>query len=247
MWYFSPNADILIDDIDFIPSKHLYTKLKTQMLAQLSIIDRAVLVVPHWETFVCDGIVRVPSTFEQLRMATVEGHAQPFHCSFPYLIKGTKGRSMSYHCKKGGSSNWTPGINATNYQRWYDDSSNGLGGFYRVKMPGPKTDKYYEPFTVVRRVEGNGFQLPRYQEKYVGRYKNKISFVTGLKTWRYQFFVIRNEFTLHMPHPVKKTEANDPAMLRHLEAMRLLHRQDRERGHKVIDLSLQHGRSLTIM
>lgn len=86
-------------------------------------------------------------------------------------------------------------------------------------------DKYYEPFVVVRRVEANGRTLPRYGEQYVGRFKNKISFITQLRGNHYRFYTVRQEFLTHVPHAI--TNQTTQGMQTHLLNMRTLHRQDR--------------------
>lgn len=118
--------------------------------------------------------------------------------------------------------------------RWLRESQSGIEGAFRLNINGPLFDKYYEPFVVVRRVEANGVTLPRYGEQYVGRFKNKISFVTQLRGHHYRFYTMRQEFLTHIPHPV--TNQTTPAMQTHLLNMRTLHRQDRR------ELDLVHSR-----
>ena len=60
--------------------------------------------------------------------------------------------------------------------------------------------KFWEPFLLVRRFEHPGKRLkvvPRYEEMYIGRYRNKVSFVTRLRAERYKFYSILREFTIH--------------------------------------------------
>ena len=109
--------------------------------------------------------------------------------------------------------------------RWLRESQAGIEGAFKLSITGPLFDKYYEPFVVVKRVEANGVTLPRYGEQYVGRFKNKISFVTQLRGNHYRFYTLRQEFLTHIPHPISNQSTD--AMQAHLLNMRVLHRQDR--------------------
>ena len=63
----------------------------------------------------------------------------------------------------------------------------------------------------------------------MGRYKNKISFITALRGNHYHFYTVRQEFLTHVPHPTANASA--PAMHEHLLTMRKLHAEDRQQLH----------------
>ena len=66
--------------------------------------------------------------------------------------------------------------------------------------------KFWEPFLLVRRFERPGNKrlkgVPRYEEMYIGRYRNKVSFVTRLRAERYKFYSVLREFSVHSEPPL---------------------------------------------
>lgn len=213
-------------DIDFIPSKRLYDKLRRTYLPLAHAIDRVVMVVPHWETLRCHGSVSVPVTFGELDQQLRRGMARPFHVATAHLIPVDFGPVPDLGCVDDGSSVWTPGIKTTNYFRWYRESRDGHDGLFPLASGGgPTTDRYYEPFGIFRRVEADGRSVPRYQEQFVGRFKNKIAFISALRSHGYQFFAVRREFVVHIPHSVSNQTSPDMQGL--LLMMRGLHAEER--------------------
>lgn len=218
-------------DIDFIPSRQLYTKLVRAYLPLAQHIDRVAMVIPHWEALRCTGRVRMPTTFDELHTQTIRGSSRPFHVTATHLIHGQWTLGEQDVCDDDGTNNWIYGIQTSNYHDWFASSSLGHDGLFPVTVTtNPTEDRYYEPFVVVRRVEVGGFPLPRYPEQFVGRFKNKIAFVSSLRTHRYRFFTIRREFVVHAPHSV--SNQSTPDMLGLLVHMRTLHREDRVFLHK---------------
>ncbi|EGD77980.1 hypothetical protein PTSG_09613 [Salpingoeca rosetta] len=224
----APTNFIFTCDMDFLPSASLYDSLVTRYLPLLAAIDRPALVVPHWELLRCGGSAPppVPTTFQQLDKMAMAGLARPFHCD-PKLIvpAATELATPSSSCMEGRAV-WWRGIETTQYYRWLRESRAHIQGFYRIATGGPMKDIFYEPFVVVKRKDGvSGANLPRYPEHYVGRYKNKISFITRLRAHRFQFFTLRGEFLVHFPHDTSKR--SKPYMQEHLQAMRALDELDR--------------------
>eukprot|EP00047_Mylnosiga_fluctuans_P006969 m.250317 g.250317 ORF g.250317 m.250317 type:complete len:582 (-) comp16639_c0_seq1:396-2141(-) len=213
-------------DIDFVPSVGLYHKLRTFMLPLANAIDRVVLVVPHWETFRCDKTVEIPQDFGDLERQVQVAHARPFHVAAPLLIQlETMPQAPAPDCEVEAGV-WTPGIRTSNYHRWFVTSQTGEDGMFPlVTDTGPMQDRYYEPFVVVRRVERDRFVLPRYPEEFVGRYKNKIAFVSALRSYGYKFFTVLREFVVHYPHAISNQSSPDSMAL--LVMMRTLHREQR--------------------
>ena len=86
----------------------------------------------------------------------------------------------------------------------------------------------WEPFVMFRKVEiGTEPQLPRYSEKYIGRFKNKVEFVTKLRAYRYKFYTMHGEFIVHKPHPVSKATSDDQLIMK--ELMLELHEREARR------------------
>lgn len=94
-------------------------------------------------------------------------------------------------------------------------------------QPRPQLLRHYEPFVVVRRVEARGLVLPRYREEFVGRYKNKVAWITALRAHRYQFQLMLSDFVVHVPHAVSNQAT--PQMHSHLQAMTRLFWREQNR------------------
>jgi hypothetical protein len=74
-----------------------------------------------------------------------------------------------------------------------------LGETIRLKPNGPG----WEPFLALRRFnihDHNILELPRYHEGFVGRYFNKVSFVTNIRAEQPEIYTLRREFMVHVPH-----------------------------------------------
>ncbi len=88
--------------------------------------------------------------------------------------------------------------------------------------------QFWEPYTVVARVDADGHRLPRYHEPYIGRHRNKVDFVSSLRSERYRFYTLLREYLVHLPHPLaeKGSDADDAVIFREMVA---LYMQRRER------------------
>jgi hypothetical protein len=61
----------------------------------------------------------------------------------------------------------------------------------------------WEPFVIVRRVESEAEeQPPRFSEAFVGRYRNKVEYISHLRTKRFKFYTVLQEFATHVPHSI---------------------------------------------
>ncbi|EDQ92148.1 uncharacterized protein MONBRDRAFT_23011 [Monosiga brevicollis MX1] len=216
-------------DMDFVPSSTLYPKLRQFLLPAMATLDRAAFVVPHWEALECDSTVRIPRDFEKLREYAAQGIVRPFHVTARRIMPLIKEiRPAPARCDAP-SAVWSFGVQTTNYNKWFQESRDMMEGFFPLEVQGPLEDKYWEPFVIVKRVDASGARLPRYHEQYVGRYKNKISFITTLRGHHYRFYTLRREFLTHVPHPTANASA--PAMHEHLLTMRKVHAADRQTLH----------------
>eukprot|EP00736_Rhodelphis_marinus_P007847 Rmarinus@m.13857 len=200
-------------DLDFYPSHTLYDKFRKIFMPIVAEFDRAVFVVPQFAAFHCGPdaktkkeaeLVFKPNVkdFEDLKSAILDGRVKTFHGDNSQMKLP---KDMNSKCKVT-QHDPTP-LYQSKYDKWWKESTKGLDGAYYVDV----TMKYkhslklseivYEPFVILSRTDKEGKEFPRYNEKFVGYLKNKISFLTSLRILKYHFFVMRREFVLHAPHP----------------------------------------------
>ncbi len=255
-------------DIDFAPSRGLYTALKTSV-TRVSTARLPAFVVPHFEMH-NDSVKDVPETFEDLTDMLIHGDIRPFHAS--YAVLGLSFFALATH-RLGPHAEqieWPPGkieygLYATNYSRWWDESHLGRGGFFpintKLKVPSwyrlGKTKNMtaelelfaqvnstilngekirhkphgegWEPFIAIRRTGYVGRTLvesPRWHEGYVGRYHNKVSFVTELRANEADIFTLRRHFLVHVPHRLT-TSSMRSKMFHHMSRVYFTDYRDR--------------------
>ena len=64
---------------------------------------------------------------------------------------------------------------------------------------------------MARRVEATpNTKLPRYEERYIGRFRNKVEWVRTLRAHQYKFYNLLQEHLTHMPHEALLSDPNDP-------------------------------------
>jgi len=80
----------------------------------------------------------------------------------------------------------------TSFTRWMWDDEEGT-----YIIPSSRLIDNFEPYVVVRKAS-----LPRYDERFVGRGYNKVSFCYALQCMGFQFKVLKNHFVAHFPHKV---------------------------------------------
>jgi hypothetical protein len=219
----APTNWVFTLDIDFKPSATLYRNLVDLQLSRLNLVDRAAVVIPHFEIVKNKCTNRyppIPEAFDEMEQQMLAGSVIPFHVEPTVLIPALP-VAVGKCFKMDRVKSWPQGIGASNYSRWYYESAQGLGGFIRLTSISMIPDKYlvkfWEPFLMVRRFERPGSKrlkvVPRYEEMYIGRYRNKVSFVTRLRAERYKFYSILREFTIHMPHVQVNNSATDSKVL----------------------------------
>jgi hypothetical protein len=240
-------------DIDFVPSATLYSSLLADLLPRFDLVNRAVFVVPHFEILHCNRrhhrgandhvYSRLPSQHSELADALLTGEIVPFHVHPKLLIPGFPTPTDTCYGFPRNRS-WPQGIGASNYSRWYYESQQGWWGFFpldRDWIPEAYFEKFWEPFLIARKVgSGRSHVLPRYSESYVGRYRNKVSWIGQLRAERYRFFSILQEFTVHAPHtPVNGSTVDNKVLFR------LMHRLDtvNKRTHARQYLTHKHAPS----
>ena len=109
---------------------------------------------------------------------------------------GSNAHTAQKLCQRSITGSWPNGIRSSDYDGWFRNSAAGLGGFIPLRVSWDPTQKtngqnVWEPFVVVRRSEANYqvdanstgstgnpgggmHHLPRFEEAYVGRFKNKV-------------------------------------------------------------------------
>eukprot|EP00039_Didymoeca_costata_P030938 m.32282 g.32282 ORF g.32282 m.32282 type:complete len:521 (+) comp8394_c0_seq2:357-1919(+) len=183
-------------DIDFIPSETLYRRLPLY-LSRFQKLDRIAVVVPHFEVTGHSSLNDSVSDFQSLKSNLLAGGVVPFHSQVSLLIPDLKTADSTYN------RSWPQGVAASNYARWLRESEYNLFGFFPCESgwnPYTYHLQYWEPFVMVRRVEADESKLPRYNEAYVGRYRNKVAFVSNLRAKKYAFHTLLQEFAIHYPH-----------------------------------------------
>eukprot|EP00038_Savillea_parva_P030703 m.79552 g.79552 ORF g.79552 m.79552 type:complete len:607 (-) comp9300_c0_seq1:866-2686(-) len=237
-------------DMDFVPSATLYKALRDVHIPQLSRVNRAALVVPHFELPACTNRIIVPPRhFSELAAMLIKGLAFPFHARLsliaqlrPEGVQKTKESAFldegkgkyldefnSKGCERSTQNAWPYGIMPTNYTQWFERSLNGETSVFRLPIldawlvswahAGVNNERSrsaaWEPFVIVRRVEAEGeVQPPRFSEAFIGRYRNKVEYITHLRTRRFKFFTVTREFTTHVPHAVSNSSSQNMRFLK---------------------------------
>jgi len=88
----------------------------------------------------------------------------------------------------------------TSFTRWMWDDEEGT-----YIIPSSRLIDKFEPYVVVRKAS-----LPRYDERFAGRWYDKISYCYKLQCMGFQFKVLKNHFVAHFPHTVLHQPNEDP-------------------------------------
>eukprot|EP00735_Rhodelphis_limneticus_P014644 TRINITY_DN8705_c0_g1::TRINITY_DN8705_c0_g1_i1::g.376::m.376 TRINITY_DN8705_c0_g1::TRINITY_DN8705_c0_g1_i1::g.376 ORF type:complete len:116 (+),score=34.48,Glyco_transf_49/PF13896.1/4.4e-09 TRINITY_DN8705_c0_g1_i1:3-350(+) len=96
----------------------------------------------------------------------------------------------------------------------------------------------YEPYVVLSRLDAQGNTMPRYNELFVGYYKNKISWITSLRIYRYRFYVLRGDYVMHAPHPQSKKAQETKGHYQLMWAVYLYHIADAYNKRPPLDLQI---------
>jgi hypothetical protein len=205
-------------DMDFIPSSGVYEAMRGVSLA-LAGLERPAIVVPHFEQIPTQQQTdnqesnctsdTIPVDFTTLDSMLRRSRVRPFHNSlkllgpdFPGIM--TKGGWLKTDGFKAKDGIQTQGVVTTDYSTWYSDSVRGQRGGFKLQLgemfkEANSVNMGWEPFVAVRRMNFP-HTLPRYREKFVGRFFNKVSFTLELQTLKYSFFTLREHFLIHCWH-----------------------------------------------
>eukprot|EP00736_Rhodelphis_marinus_P006170 Rmarinus@m.11655 len=251
-------------DLDFFPSITLYPNLR-QHLWRLGSINRAAFVVPQFAMFTCsdrapqdDSLSElekfnsqlIPLDFDDLAWDLLDGRVKTFHgdnTQFGLPSSMRKECDVTQH-------DHTP-LFETDYKRYLEESLSPYGGIYEIdaflQTHGhtlQEKDLLYEPYIVISRVDRQGREIPRYNEHFVGYYKNKISWLTELRIWKYIFYVVRREFVAHAPHAKSRKEEETPGHWRRMWELYIsdIHEQYRKRGKKSASITGDTGKEFKL-
>jgi len=214
-------------DIDFLPSKGLYKILLGLMDSTLEKMDRAAVIVPHWEPRTCaisNNVVRwtsqYPLDFNTLNSYMNRGLVRPFHADLQFFgwqnefWRSTKDKGCfvpAYTKYQKGKINSNPkGVRISGYELWSTHSKTfdpSIPPSRRSLLPVADSNlhaavvaDHWEPFFMVSRLH-NGGMLARYNEIFTGRILNKVQWVTVLRAQKYSFFTLKRHFLIHRDHP----------------------------------------------
>jgi len=175
------------------------------------------------------GKDRVPSNFNELKQAIGEQWVSLFHSEledFQHFSSLADIFSPAVACESPleEKSNYK-NVKLTNNDKWFYESLKESKEIKASAIPNMYTHSEgmmlkWEPFLIVARTNmDKGLStMPRYNELFFGRMKNKISFVNALRILNYQFFYIRHDFIVHMEHPFSIYRATE--QISHYEDMK---------------------------
>jgi len=165
------------------------------------------------------GANRVPKDFAELKRAIGEQWVMLFHAElddFQYFQKLSELFSPAIGCESRYEEHANfKNVMMTNNNKWFYETATQSSDKLATEIPNAWTSSEtmmnkWEPFLIVPRTALTFPEtLPRYNEIFFGRSKNKISFVNSLRIFQYRFFYIRNEFIIHMEHPYSIYRMNE--------------------------------------
>jgi hypothetical protein len=148
---------------------------------------------------------KIPENFDQLTKAISEQSVSLFHSSCEDFRPFFKLKEL-FPTRKGCEETRERGSNyenvrLTDNENWFFDSEkfHSDSNVFAVEIPFNITlsnkDLYrWEPYVIV------SGSLPRWNEIFFGRHKNKISFVATLRKLNYHFFYTLGQFLVHQEH-----------------------------------------------
>eukprot|EP00475_Leptophrys_vorax_P002454 TRINITY_DN11364_c0_g1_i1.p1 TRINITY_DN11364_c0_g1~~TRINITY_DN11364_c0_g1_i1.p1 ORF type:complete len:355 (-),score=59.70 TRINITY_DN11364_c0_g1_i1:28-939(-) len=224
---------VLPVDMDLAPDVSLRQFLK-QSIPWMARHDRVAWVVPHFEHRRCknESLNVLPETVPELIYQIKRGRIRPFHVELLYWRLNLSNQDFDKDCPKIEREIWPDLVGAaklTRYRHWIETAQQSDGKFaadaYRLdaSLTSSQTDHlHWEPYVVVDRANNLG-AIVRYNELFVGRFFNKVSFVTSLRSLGYRFQVLHNHFLIHQKHEASPYQQHldhlfDP-MLKLIEAL----------------------------
>jgi uncharacterized protein YlbG (UPF0298 family) len=201
---------VLPIDIDLAPDVALRSALR-RLIPELSLREKVAWIVPHFEHRRCknESLNLLPEVAQELASQITKGRIRPFHAELLYLKLKTSDSNFDEDCPKIEREIWPDLVGAqklTRYRHWIEVACNMTekesSTFYSVdreRVRSPEDRILWEPYVLIDRANNIG-PLIRYNELFVGRFFNKVAFITSLRDLGYEFEVIYDHFLIHQKH-----------------------------------------------
>lgn len=203
---------VFLIDVDFIPSKGLYHHI-VENVKHLSQYDKSAFIVPHFQFSVCAFASKtkqkIPSDFQRIYSNLKRGSIVPFHSKtylhdFPPHIVHFTPKASGCGSDNISEKHLNPrGVNLTDYSTWARESREINGNLW-FQIPSSSTQgrtdfERWEPYIItnMKTSEGN---LHRFNELFVGRFLNKVQWISSLRQKGYTFYTMNRHFLVHRPH-----------------------------------------------
>ena len=214
-------SHFLVADVDFVPSRNLYTEIMQHGSLMLNDLMMA-LVVPAFQRHVgsCSSVADcralaaqlnfIPASLEELQQC-VAGNTSASTSLMANPSRSLRSRRdvcFAFQAEK------------NHYGHSTTRSSDWLAASAHWPVPQPITcidSIRYEPYLVLSTW---GSDTPRYDEQFTGYGKNKIQFVNHLRVAGFKFSVLPREFLVHFPHPfspAKLTWLQNTTLRKHVD------------------------------
>ena len=217
-------SHFLVADVDFVPSRNLYTEVLQHGYHMLNDLMLAV-VVPVFQRRVrscssvadCRALVAqtnpIPASLEELQQCVTGIIPAPATETTLEANSSRSLRSRSGNCIVFQAESNYHGHSTTRSSDWLAASAH-----WPVPQPITCIDSIrYEPYLVLSTW---GPATPRYDEQFTGYGKNKIQFVNHLRVAGFKFSVLPREFLVHFPHPfspAKLAWARNTTLRKHVD------------------------------
>jgi glycosyltransferase-like protein LARGE len=169
---------VFLTDVDFMPSRGLYAALNVS----LPLKEGTCIVVPAFEAL--EPKVSAPRDMDELRHSMLAGKVREFRRG-----RG-RGNDTTGYWAYGG-----PYHRAENISRFLTATSP-----YEIQY-----EKMFEPYVMAPRTSSL-YPLPQYDERFRGKYKNKIEQIFHMAMRGFRFIVLPGQFVTHMWHPGLKID-----------------------------------------
>ncbi|KAJ1453249.1 glycosyl-transferase for dystroglycan-domain-containing protein [Pelagophyceae sp. CCMP2097] len=165
-------------DADFWPNAALYANLlnATQYPAKLALVVPAFQIVPFAKKSDCRHGADCMEQFEHLAPQTFKQLlvcVESANCDVFNVVQNMGGHS------------------STGYLEWFKQTD-------QLRMLPCVASERWEPYVMLRKAVED---RPRYDERYTGYGKNKISHTLELRLRNYTFAVLQDAYLTHVPHP----------------------------------------------
>eukprot|EP00475_Leptophrys_vorax_P019205 TRINITY_DN2621_c0_g1_i1.p1 TRINITY_DN2621_c0_g1~~TRINITY_DN2621_c0_g1_i1.p1 ORF type:complete len:540 (+),score=93.26 TRINITY_DN2621_c0_g1_i1:57-1676(+) len=230
---FAETRFLIALDIDFIPDSGAYLYLKSQT-SFVGGKDKTGIVLPHFERRRCSWINReytYPENFESLEEQWDAGLIKPFCAEVHHWVRKypevfswpSQVNNTDCFINRTGpilSTRQIPffpeGVSLSDYPRWFQAGRNSsIAALYPIPSKSDQDIAAYEPYVLLDRVANASHLLMRYNELFVGRFRDKASWIFHLRLTGYEFHVATRHFLIHKDHesspwvtPVKRDEAH---------------------------------------